>query len=71
MINIKTCYLLSVLLLLLCSANISFGATVEKEFKDVLPFVESGSIYIENVNGNIEAKSWTRAEVRKSFKEAI
>jgi len=62
---------LSVLLLLLCSANISFGATVEKEFKDVLPFVESGSIYIENVNGNIEAKSWTRAEVRKSFKEAI
>ena len=63
MINIKGCYLLSVLLLLLCSPIISFGATVEKEFKDILPFVESGSIYLENVNGNIEAKSWTRAEV--------
>ena len=35
MINIKGCYLLSVLLLLLCSPNISFGATVEKEFKDI------------------------------------
>ena len=61
--NLKGCYFLSVLLLLLCSPNISFGATVEKEFKDILPFVESGSIYLENVNGNIEAKSWTRAEV--------
>ena len=61
--NIRWCYLLSVLLLLLCSPNISFGATVEKEFKDILPFVESGSIYLENINGNIEAKSWTRADV--------
>ena len=63
MISIKGCYLLSSLLLLLCSPNISFGATVEKEFKDILPFVEGGSIYLENVNGNTEAKSWNRAEV--------
>ena len=63
MINMKGCYLLSALLLLICSPNISFGATVEKEFKDILPFVEGGSIYLENVNGNIEAKSWNRAEV--------
>jgi len=63
MINIKGCYLLPALLLLLCSPNISLGATVEKEFKEILPFVEDGSIYLENVNGNIEVKSWTRAEV--------
>jgi len=63
MINIKGFTLLSVLLLLLCSPIVSFGATVEKEFKDILPFVEGGSIYLENVSGNIEAKSWTRAEV--------
>jgi hypothetical protein len=63
MINIKGCTLLSTLLLLLCSPNISLGATVEKEFKEVLDFVEGGRIYLENVNGNIEAKSWTRAEV--------
>jgi DUF4097 and DUF4098 domain-containing protein YvlB len=66
--NIKGCYLLSVLLLLVCSPIISLGATVEKEFKDILPFVESGNIYLENVNGNIEVKSWTRAEVEvKAF----
>ena len=52
MMNLKGYYFLPVLLLLLCSANISFGATVEKEFKDILPFVESGSIYLENVNVN-------------------
>jgi len=63
MINMKGCYLLSALLLLICSPNISLGATVEKEFKDILPFVDGGSIYLENVNGNIEAKSWNRAEV--------
>ena len=63
MINIKKCYLLSALLLLLSSSNISLGATVEKEFKDILPFVEGSSIYLENVNGNIQTKSWTKAEV--------
>ena len=63
MINIKGCYLFSVLLLLICSPNISLGATVEKEFVEILEFVEGGSIYLENTNGNIEAKSWTRAEV--------
>ena len=63
MINLKGSSFLSVLLLMLFSPIFSFGATAEKEFKDILPFVESGSIYLENVNGNIEAKSWTRAEV--------
>lgn len=62
MTSMKICYHLSALLLLLCLPYISFGATVKKEFKEVLAFTEGGSIYLENVNGNIETKSWSRAE---------
>ena len=52
-----------VVLILLFSFTQVFGATAEKEFKKVIDFREGGEIYLKNVNGSIEVKSWEREEV--------
>jgi len=52
-----------VVLILLFSFAQVFGATAEKEFKEIIDFREGGEIYLKNVNGSIEVESWEREEV--------
>ncbi|NVM04367.1 MAG: DUF4097 family beta strand repeat protein [Candidatus Helarchaeota archaeon] len=52
-----------VVLIFLFSFNLVFGATTEKEFKKIIDFREGGRVYLKNVNGNIDVKSWGREEV--------
>ena len=39
------------------------GETVEREFGKIIEFRENGNIYLKNINGNVEAKSWDRNDV--------
>jgi len=52
-----------VILIFLFSFTQVFGDTAEKEFKEIIDFREGGEIYLKNVNGSIEVKSWEREEV--------
>ena len=52
-----------VILIFLLSFTRVFGATAEKEFKETIDFREGGEIYLKNVNGSVDVKSWEREEV--------
>jgi len=52
-----------VILIFLLSFTRVFGATAEKEFKEIIDFREGGEIYLKNVNGSVDVKSWEREEV--------
>jgi hypothetical protein len=40
-----------------------FGETLEKKFEKTIDFKKSGTIYLKNINGDIEVKSWENEKV--------
>jgi len=49
--------------LLSCHISITFGDTVENEFRKTIDFREGGEISLKNINGNIDVRSWEREEI--------